>query len=64
MLHIVYIKDNNNGENGFVLYENSIQDNSINIPLKEEYDMDIYVVGSKYGKFSKQSNTINIKKYN
>ena len=60
----VYIKDNNNGENGFVLYENSIQDNSINIPLKEEYDMDIYVVGSKYGKFSKQSNTINIKKYN
>ena len=60
----VYIKDNNNGENGFILYENSIQDNSINISLKEEYDMDIYVVGSKYGKFSKKSNTINVKKYN
>ncbi|WP_296647592.1 hypothetical protein [Romboutsia sp. 13368] len=59
----IYVKDNN-VENGFVLYENNIQDNSIDIPLKEEYDMDIYVVGSKYGKFSKQSNIINVKKYN
>lgn len=60
----VYIKDNNNGELGFILYENNIQDNTINIYLNDEYDMDIYIVGSKYGKFSKQSNTINVKKYN
>lgn len=58
----VYIKDNLNGDNGFMLYENSLQNNTLNIELKEDFDMDIYVVGSKYGKFSKQSNTINVKK--
>ena len=30
--------------------------------MKEDFDIDIYVVGSKYGKFSKQSNIINVKK--
>ena len=58
----VYVKDNKNGENGFTLYENSLQENSISIPIKEDFDMDIYVVGSKYGKFSKKSNIINVKK--
>ena len=58
----VYIKDNKNGDNGFTLYENSLQDNYINIPIKEDFDIDIYVVGSKYGEFSKKSNTINVKK--
>lgn len=57
-----YVKDNKNGENGFTLYENSLQDNSISIPIKGDFDIDIYVVGSKYGKLSKQSNTINVKK--
>lgn len=58
----VYIKNNKNNENGFTLYENSLQENSIKIPVDDDFDMDIYVVGSKYGKFSKQSNIINVKK--
>lgn len=58
----VYIKDNKNGESGFTLYENNLQDNFISMPIKEDFDIDIYVLGSKYGKFSKQSNTINVKK--
>ena len=58
----VYIKDNKDYDSGFILYENNLQDNFISIPMKEDFDIDIYVVGSKYGKFSKQSNTINVKK--
>ena len=58
----IYIKNNKNNENGFTLYENSLQENSIKIPVDDDFDMDIYVVGSKYGKFSKHSNIINVKK--
>lgn len=58
----VYIKDNKDYESGFILYENNLQDNFISIPIKEDFDIDIYVVGSKYGKFSKRSNIINVKK--
>ena len=57
----VYIKDNKNGENGFILYENSLQENYISIPIKEDFNIDVYVIGSKDGKFSKQSNIINVK---
>lgn len=58
----VYIRDNSNGEEGFKLYENNIEENTISIPLNEEYDIDIYVIGSKDGKLSKKSNIINVKK--
>src|SRR5699024_10557732 len=58
----VYIKDNKDYDSVFILYENNLQDNFISIPMKEDFDIDIYVVGSKYGKFSKQSNIINVKK--
>ena len=57
----VYVKDNKNGENGFTLYENSLQENYISIPIKEDFNIDVYVIGSKDGKFSKQSNIINVK---
>ena len=52
---------NKNGENGFILYENSLQENYISIPIKEDFNIDVYVIGSKDGKFSKQSNIINVK---
>ena len=55
------ILDNKNGENGFTLYENSLQENYISIPIKEDFNIDVYVIGSKDGKFSKQSNIINVK---
>ena len=54
-------EDNKNGENGFTLYENSLQENYISIPIKEDFNIDVYVIGSKDGKFSKQSNIINVK---
>lgn len=57
----VYVKDNKNGENGFTLYENGLQENYISIPIKEDFNIDVYVIGSKDGKFSKQSNIINVK---
>ena len=43
------------------LYENSLQENYISIPIKEDFNIDVYVIGSKDGKFSKQSNIINVK---
>ncbi|WP_286317213.1 hypothetical protein [Romboutsia ilealis] len=62
VIYSVYVKDNKNGENGFKLYENSLQENYINIPIKEDIDIEVYVIGSKNGKSSKQSNIINVKK--
>lgn len=62
VMYSVYIKNNKNGENGFTLYENNLQDNFISIPIDERFDIDIYVIGSKNGKFSKHSNIINLKK--
>ena len=59
----IYIKDNLNKENGFVLYQNGIQENHYIIPVNNEnIDIDIYVVGNEDGKNSNQSNIINIKK--
>ena len=43
-------------------YENNIEENTISIPLNEQYNIDIYVIGSKDGKLSKKSNAINVKK--
>lgn len=61
VMYSVYIKNNRDGENGFILYENNLQNNFINIPIKSDVDMDIYVVGNKYGKLSKKSKIINVK---
>lgn len=58
----IYIKNNKNGEEGFTLYQNSLQDNFISIPIQQEIDIDVYVIANKLGKFSKQSDTINVKK--
>jgi hypothetical protein len=60
-MYSVYIKNNRDGENGFILYENNLQNNFINIPIKSDVDIDIYVVGNKYGKLSKKSKIINVK---
>lgn len=62
VIYSVYVKDNKNGENGFKLYENSLQENYISIPIKEDFDIEVYVIGSKNGKSSKPSNIINVKK--
>ena len=58
----LYIKDNLSLDDGFVLYESNIKDNFLSIYLDtENYDFDFYVISSKDGIYSIQSDSINIK---
>ncbi len=59
----IYVKNNLNNESGFLLLQDKIVENGYTINLNDEnVDLDIYVKAYKDGKYSKESNFINIKK--
>lgn len=59
----IYVKNNLNNESGFLLLQDKIVENEYTINLNDEnIDLDIYVKAYKDGKYSKESNFINIKK--
>lgn len=61
----IYMKNNTTNENGFMLYESNIKENSFSLPIDlEEFDFDIYIVANEKDKYSKQSELINIKSSN
>lgn len=59
----IYVKNNLNNESGFLLLQDQILENEYKLDLNNEnVDLDIYVKAYKGGKYSKESNFINIKK--
>lgn len=59
----IYIKDNLNGESGFVLYQNGIQVTEYIIPIiTDNLDLEVYIVGNQNDKNSNPSNIVQIKK--
>lgn len=59
----IYVKNNLNNESGFLLLQDQILENEYKLDLNgENIDLDIYVKAYKDGKYSKESNFINIKK--
>lgn len=59
----IYVKNNLNNESGFLLLQDQILENEYKLDLNDEHvDLDIYVKAYKGGKYSKESNFINIKK--
>lgn len=59
----IYVKDNLSEDGGFVLYENSVQQNEFEIPITEEnVDIDVYIIANQNNTYSKASDILNIKK--